>query len=106
MPRFIDLHRVAQRDLEECAEYIRRDNPRAALRFLRAARTTMDRLLAMPEMGSLYESDEPELADVRRFPVSRFRNYLIFYRPTTMGIEVLRILHGARDIERILLGEV
>ena len=73
MPRFIDLHRVAQRDLEECAEYIRRDNTRAALRFLRVTRVTMDRLLAMPEMGSLYESDEPELADVRQFPVSRSR---------------------------------
>ena len=64
MNRFLDLHRVAQRDLEECAEFIRRDNPRSALRFLRAARTTMERLLAMPGMGSLYESDEAELAGI------------------------------------------
>jgi toxin ParE1/3/4 len=105
MRRFLDLHRVAERDLEVCAEYIRRDKPRSALRFLRAARTTMDRLLAMPEMGSLYESDEPELAGVRYFPVSRFRNYLVFYRPTTNGIEILRVLHGAREIERLLRGE-
>jgi toxin ParE1/3/4 len=105
MSQFLDLHRVAQRDLDECAEYIRRDHPRSALRFLRAARTTMERLLAMPGMGSLYESDEPELAGVRFFPVSRFRNYLVFYRPTTTGIEVLRVLHGARDIERLLRGE-
>jgi toxin ParE1/3/4 len=101
----LDLHRVAQHDLEECAEYIRQNNPRSALRFLRAARTTMERLLATPALGSRYESDEPELAGVRFFPVSRYRNYLVFYRPTATGIEVLRVLHGARDIERLLAGE-
>jgi toxin ParE1/3/4 len=105
MPRFLDLHRVAQRDLEECAAYIRRNNARSALRFLRAAQRTMDRLLAMPGMGSLYESDEPELAGLRFFPVFRFRSYFIFYRPTSNGIEVLRVLHGARDIESLLRGE-
>ena len=105
MRRFVDLHRVAQRDLEECADYIRRDNPRSALRFLRAARTTMDRLLAMPEVGSPYESEERELAGVRSFPISRFHNYLVFYRPTSTGIEVLRVVHGARDIESLLRGE-
>jgi hypothetical protein len=26
------------------------------------------------------------------------RNYLIFYRPTDQGIEVVRVLHGARDL--------
>jgi plasmid stabilization system protein ParE len=81
MSRFLDLHRVAQRDLDECAEYIRQNNPRSALRFLRAARITMERLLTMPEMGNLYESDEPELAGVRFFPVTRYRNYLVFYLP-------------------------
>jgi toxin ParE1/3/4 len=105
MSCFLDLHRVAQRDLDECAEYIRRNNPRSALRFLRAARTTMERLLTQPEMGSHYESDEPELADVRFVPISRFRNYLVFYRPTSTSIEVLRVLHGARDTESLLSGE-
>jgi toxin ParE1/3/4 len=41
----------------------------------------------------------PDLAaDVRVFPVG---NYVIFYRPVDEGIEVLRVLHGARDIPRI-----
>lgn len=62
----------------------------------------MERLAAMPGMGGRYESDNLELAGVRVFPVSRIRNYLIFYRPTPQGIEVLRVLHGARDIDRVL----
>jgi toxin ParE1/3/4 len=61
----------------------------------------MENLLALPEMGSLYESDHPELSGGRFFPVKRFRNYLVFYRPTPQGIRVLRVLHGARDIESV-----
>jgi plasmid stabilization system protein ParE len=33
---------------------------------------------------------------------SRFRKYLVFYRPIPGGIEVLRVLHGSRDIAAIL----
>lgn len=32
-------------------------------------------------------------------------NYLIFYRIAETGVEVLHILHGARDYERELFGE-
>lgn len=102
MSRFLDIHQAAERDLEEAGEYIRRNSPQSALRFLRAARATMERLLSMPETGGLYESDVLDLTGVRVFPVSRFRNYLIFYRPTENGLEVLRVLHGPRDIDRIL----
>ena len=38
----------------------------------------------------------PELAaSVHSFPVAR---YVVFYRPAADGIEVVRVLHGARDI--------
>lgn len=30
-----------------------------------------------------------------------FPNHLIFYRPVEDGIEVLRVVHGAQDIEAI-----
>jgi len=36
---------------------------------------------------------------------SRFRKYLVFYRPISGGIEVLHVLHGARDIAGILAEE-
>jgi plasmid stabilization system protein ParE len=37
-------------------------------------------------------------------PIPDFPNHLIFYRPTTtdVGIEIVRVLHAARDIPRIL----
>ena len=59
----------------------------------------------MPGMGTRYQADEPRYADVLSFPVSRFRMYLVFYRPVAGGIEVLRVLHGARDIHGILAEE-
>jgi toxin ParE1/3/4 len=52
----------------------------------------------MPGIGRAWESDEPRLADVRVYPVPRFRNFLIFYRPIENGIEVLTVVHGARDL--------
>ena len=106
MSRFIEMHRVALRDLDECGEISVRKGRVRPCAFLRATRSTMERLLAIPEMGSLYESGHPELSGMHFFPVIGFRNYLVFYRPTTAGIEVLRVLHGARDIEHLLGGEV
>ena len=34
--------------------------------------------------------------------MSGFENYLIFYRPDQEGIEVVRFVHGARDIPSLL----
>jgi toxin ParE1/3/4 len=36
--------------------------------------------------------------NLRSFTV---KNYVIFYQPITDGIEVLRVLYGARDIHRV-----
>ncbi|MEX1025024.1 MAG: type II toxin-antitoxin system RelE/ParE family toxin [Planctomycetota bacterium] len=41
------------------------------------------------------------LAGLRSFPVKGFDKHLIFYRSTEHGIEVLRVLHGARDLGTI-----
>ena len=39
---------------------------------------------------------------MRSWAVSGFENYLIFYRPQSEGIEVVRFVHGARDIPSLL----
>jgi len=36
--------------------------------------------------------------ELRGFPVG---NYLVFYRPASDGIEIIRVLHGARDIPEL-----
>jgi len=102
MSRFIEQHDAALRDLGQLAEHIRRDNPRAALRFLKAAKSTFKQLAQMPGTGGPFETDNPELAGLRCFPISGFKRHLIFYRPVARGIEVIRVLHGSQDLDRIL----
>lgn len=102
MTRRVERREVARRDLEEIAEHIRRDSPRAALRFVDAAEATFQLIARMPHLGTLYEPDDPTLPVLRFLPIAKFRKYLIFYRPTPDGIEVVRVLHGARDIRGIL----
>jgi len=39
---------------------------------------------------------------LRRRPVRGFENFLIFYRESGGRVEIIRVLHGARDIESLL----
>jgi toxin ParE1/3/4 len=40
---------------------------------------------------------------VRVYPLPHgYCSYLVFYRPVAEGIEVIRVLHGARDLEAAL----
>ncbi len=75
-------------------------------RFFARAEATLVRLASMPGIGTPYEPDEALYADLRYLPVDRFRKYLVFYRSVPGGIEVLRVLHGARDISGILAEEL
>ena len=47
-------------------------------------------------------SKKAALRRVRRWPVTGFENWLIFYLPRANGVEVVHIIHGARDIEALL----
>ncbi|HRK32121.1 MAG TPA: type II toxin-antitoxin system RelE/ParE family toxin, partial [Tepidisphaeraceae bacterium] len=89
-------------DLLQHFVYIGERNSDAAERFLRAAREAVQDIARMPTAGGLKSFHHPELAGIRSLPIDGFKNYLIFYRETKDGIEVLRVLHGARDIERVL----
>ena len=42
--------------------------------------------------------------ELRMWLSPAFRNYLIFYRELPEGVEIVRVLHSARDIQRILEG--
>jgi toxin ParE1/3/4 len=105
MTRRIVRPRTVEADLAGLADYIGRTNVAAGRRFLAAAEKEMLRLAAMPGLGSIWESDDPRLAGIRVSRIRRFKNYLIFYRALNNGIEVVRVLHGSRDIERFLSSE-
>ncbi len=101
--RSIEKRPSARRDLVNIFHYyLSQDTLTTARRFLIQAEATFQVLAINPGIGTRYEPYEPLYAELRFFPVNRFRLYLVFYRPTQPGIEIFRVLHGARDIESVL----
>ncbi len=95
--------REALRDLVEIAAYIaERTGPAASDRFADSASATFRRLAQMPGLGSRWGDDHPQLADLRVASIEKFRSHLVFYRPIEGGIEIVRVIHGARDIGLLL----
>ncbi len=86
------LSDAARSDLDEIWFYIAQDNADAADNFIRAIVSRFPKLAAMPQMGRAREELSPHL---RSFPIGR---YVIFYRPMENGVEIARVLHGARDL--------
>jgi toxin ParE1/3/4 len=103
MSRAIHRCRKARQDLVDIFRgHAREAGLRVAQRFFTQAEATFTRLAGMPGMGAPYEHEHPALAGVRVLPVSRFKKHLDFYRPVAEGIEILRVLHGGRDIHDLL----
>lgn len=100
--RRIDVSRAARADLREIWSYIGQDSSRSARRFLLAAEKLALKLAEFPELGARFEIDHPELEGMRVFPIPRFKKYLMFYRNREDEIEVVRVIHGARDLPAIL----
>ncbi len=72
----------ARLDLDEAAAFIQEQSgPERAIRFLRAAESTLAMLAGMPGMGTRYQPDEPLHAGLRHFPIARHRKFLVFDRP-------------------------
>jgi toxin ParE1/3/4 len=93
------LSPAAEEDLAQIFDYIALDNDEAAERFVRSFRPIFELLGTNPLMGR----DRSDLrSGIRSFPHKR---YIIFYVRTDRGIQVNRVLHGARDIPAIFLEE-
>jgi toxin ParE1/3/4 len=98
----INKHPIVIQDLIEQVTYIAKDNLDASDRFLMAAEETFSILGRMPAIGRLSGFAHPRLVDVRQYPIKGFKGYLVFYRVNDSRVEVLRVLHGSRDLEAIL----
>ena len=95
MPRVLRTP-LARADLIEIWNYVADDSPSNADRLLDLINKQCGTLARFPKMGRARNELSPSL---RSFPVG---NYVIFYREVSKGIEIIRVLHGARDIEGII----
>jgi toxin ParE1/3/4 len=83
-------------DLADIWAYIAEDSVNHADKFAALIDSQFRALARQHHMGR----SRPELAtNLRSFPVG---HYVIFYVPLPKGAEIVRVLHGARDIESVL----
>lgn len=101
MPRIL-ITPAAEDDLVNLWVYIARENRSAADRVYDAVGETITELASMPTIGALYRPKRTRLEGIRLFPVKRFQNYIIYYRPIADGIEIIRVLHTRMERNRKL----
>ena len=101
MRQKIERSEQSLRDLEELIDYLRDRSDEVAKRFVDATEGTFRFLAANREVGQLCHFGDPRLAGMRVWRVEGFRNHLVYFRPIADGVEILRVLHGARDIEAL-----
>lgn len=94
MPK-ISITSLAESDLLDIWLYIAQDNIAAADSFLDEIGNKCTLLSESPHIGR----EREELAcRLRSYPVGK---HIIFYRPTEHGVEIIRVLSAARDIDRL-----
>lgn len=85
----------AEIDLNEIYDYVALDDAEAALRLIIRLQAQFEKLAERPYSGR--RRDELA-AGLRSFPESR---YVIFYRIYQDSLEIVRVLHGSRDLASI-----
>jgi toxin ParE1/3/4 len=73
----------------------------AAVHFLDAFDAATGLLTRSPGIGGICRFKNPLYDGIRVWPVASFKSYLIFYRVQSDEIEVVRVIHGARDLSAI-----
>jgi toxin ParE1/3/4 len=97
MKRFV-LTKPAERDVEQIKTYLtRKAGPTITRRVMKDIRSALNLLGSQPGAGHVREDLTSRL--VRFWPIY---SYLIVYDPETTPVQIIRVLHGMRDVEDIL----
>jgi len=101
----IHLSELAINDiLEQANWYESRSDEKLAKRWERAVTSTLSRIDRTPNSGSPCRFRAAELLATRRVPVSGFSKHLVFYKVERREVFVLRVIHGALDLESLFAG--
>jgi len=92
----------ADRDLDDYADYLAaKASLDVALRFFAAAAETFSLLATHPNIGWHSRLRHAALKSLRVFRVTGFERMLILYRPLPDGVEILRVVHGSRNLQAL-----
>ena len=87
------LTEPAKLDLKDIWKFIAESNHNSADKFMREFAKKFQLLAENPKLG---RSRDSYILGMRSFP---FKDYIIFYFATENGIEIYRVIHGARNID-------
>ena len=91
----IILKRLAANDIDDIAAYIQQDNPARAESF---TDEISDKIAAIAERPLTFPARDDIAIGLR---VALLGNYSIFFRIENDHVEIIRVVHGARDIENL-----
>ena len=92
MKRVVQITPQANRDIDNLVTPMEPHHLNDAMRLVDAIERDSVHLAAMHGSGRRLETTNPVFADVRSWHLNGYESYLIFYRPTDRGIQILRVL--------------
>ena len=100
-PRLVFSDAATADILEQAHWYSRQSGKTLAKRWENAVTSAVLRVVNAPAAGRLCAFRPRELRDVRRTTVAGFPKHLLFYQSREEEVVILRVVHGARDLERL-----
>ena len=85
-------------DLEEIVLYIAKDSKESAMKIHDKVIETANRLETFPKLGILIPDKKMSESGFRMIAVNK---YLLFYKVYPEKVDILRVLHGARDYPKL-----
>lgn len=82
-----------------------RESPLAAERFLTSIQKASGQICKSPSIGSPRFCIHPKLTGLRSWVVQDFPSIRIYYLLSGDAIRIIRVLHGKRDVGRVLENE-
>jgi toxin ParE1/3/4 len=96
----------ADQDLDQQALYLAAEtSAETGHRFLVAAHETFALLATQPQMGWPLRVQHARLRSMRMFRISGFEKMLVLYLSHASGVEIVRVVHGSRDLVAFLRRE-
>lgn len=93
--RRLHFTRLAEQDLTEICDYIAAKSVQRAAAVVKGLEQACQMLVSQPGMGRARPELAPDLCSLTE------GSHIIFYRVADDGVQVIRILHGARDLPAI-----
>ena len=91
---------LAKADIFNIWSYIADDNEDAAALVEHAIYDACAFVAEAPMRG--HSRPDPTTRSLRFWTLTRYPNYAVVYRPETTPLEIIAVMHGKRNIQRVL----